>query len=317
MGRNVVQRLQDGGIEAKKGTQVTVPVGDIWAPPKGHPLYHPRFGDPVDPEMRDDILARGVEKPIKVRDDGVQDDGRRRLLLVDGGRRTCNALAAQTVSGQVLYVPIEFFTGDDAEVLLERIRANADPLKKADKPSILALTIRQYTALRPGAEPREIARELADVMPRGIGASEVEALARWNNLTAEARHRFDDGAPLGLLASVLDAPRAEQVATLDKLLAAGVRTAKGATRKANAEKAARDPWARRMSPRQLVDVAKHLEGRIHTIGTFKADVAMVAAVLRIASGRDVEAWLAALPRPLADAIREARAAKPARKGRAS
>lgn len=198
MGRNVVQRLQDGGIEAKKGTQVTVPVGDIWAPPKGHPLYHPRFGDPVDPEMRDDILARGVEKPIKVRDDGVQ----------------------------------------------------------------------------------------------------------------------DDGAPLGLLAAVLDAPRAEQVATLDKLLAAGVRTAKGATRKANAEKAARDPWARRMSPRQACEVGIAVSPSSDFATAARVDPDVLRSGIRIglylAANRDIDKILKTLPKPIADAIREARATKPAR-----
>jgi hypothetical protein len=316
MGRNVVQRLQDGGIAAKKATLVTVPAGDIFAPPKGHPLYHPRFGDPVDPDMRDDILRRGVEKPLLVRDEG-EHGGRRVLLLVDGGRRLRNTLAAQEQSGQTIYVPVEIFSGDDgdaedgggdAAVLRERLRRNADPLKRPDAPGILALTIRQYTALRPGADAREVARELAPVMPRGVGPAEVEALMRWQLLTADARKRFEGGAPIGLLAAVLDAPRAEQVATLDKLIAAGVKTAKGATRRARAERDARDPWARRMSPRRMVEVANAAR-RHDAVG------AAVAAGLLLAACKtrtEADEVLKGLPMSVADTIREARATKPAK-----
>lgn len=304
-GLNAADRLKTSGIDARKGTAITVAARDIWAPPKGHPLYHPRFGDPVDPEMRDDIAERGVEKPLKVRDDGIGEDGRRVLLLVDGGRRLCNTLAAEEMIGKAIYVPIVFFTGDDAAVLRERLRANSDPLKRPDAASILALTVRQYTALRPGAEPREIARELADVMPRGVGPAEVEALGRWNNLTAEARKRFDAGAPIGLLSAVLDAPRDAQVATLDRLIAAGVRTAKGATRKANAARDARDPWARRMSPRQLLAVADIVHKRVDTVLGRGIEVG-----LRLAAGKDIDDVLRGIPTTTAAAIREARAAKP-------
>jgi hypothetical protein len=313
MGLNAAARLRAGNIDAKKTDAISVPARAIFVPPKGHPLAHPRFADAVDPSMRDDILDRGVEKPIRVRDDGEK-DGTRVLLLVDGGRRLRNTLAAEEKAGTEIRVPIEFFTGDDAAVIRERLRANSDPLKKPDAPSILAKTVRQYMALRPGAEPKEIARELADVMPRGVGATEIDALGRWNNLTAEARALFDDGTfPLCILAAVLDAPRDEQVEKGHKLVAAGVRTVKGATRKANAEKDTRDPWARRMTPRQADRIAEVVMQVSDTKG--HAFTAYAAMKLVNAKGHEAADLLAKLPKPIADAIREARAAKPARESK--
>lgn len=309
MGRNAAERLKDGGIDAKKSGLIHVPVADIWAPPKGHPLYHPRFGDPVDRSMVDDIRERGVEKPIKVRDDGAPPGEKRKLLLVDGGRRTRNALVAQEELGQTLYVPIEFFNGTDADVLIERIRSNADPLKKPDKASVLALTIAQLLKLGPLDT-----RAVAAVMPKGIGPAEVEALARWGNLTKEARERFDDGAPIGLLAAVLDAPRDAQVATLDKLIAAGVKSTRGATRHTNGARDAKDPWARRMSPKAQVRMADTLTKRNTKLRGGEATLQQGIVIgLYLAANADVEQVLSEVPPSIADAIREARAAK---KGRA-
>lgn len=301
MGRNVAERLKDGGIDAKKGTQVHVPIADIFVPGKGHPLYHPRFGDPVDRAMVDDIKERGIEKPIKVRDDGEK-DGKRILLLVDGGRRTRNGLEAQRELGQVLYAPIEFFAGTDADVLLERIRANADPLKKPDKPSVLALTIQQMRALGPIDF-----RHVAAAMPKGVTAGDVEALTRWSNLTPKARERFDAGDfPLGLLAAVLDAPRDEQVEKGEKLLRDGIRTAKGATRARNKARDERDPWARRMSPKILARVAKHIDVENPIARDELQERAhWIAVGMRLAA--DPKSGIKAVPKPIADAIREARA----------
>lgn len=290
MGRNVVDRLKDGGVDAKKGTQVFTSVTDIWAPPVGHPLGHPRFVDPPEPEMWLDIAVRGVEKTVVVRDDGLDGDDKRRLLLVDGGRRTSNALWAcqmllkypfATTVGELaraagvdlpakmdaswpllklsegrLFVPVEFYTGSDADVLLERLRQNADPLKKADRPGVLAVTVVQLH--RAGCtDPRVI----ATVMPAGIGPAEVEALSRWDNLVPEAQARFEAGAPLGLLAAVLDAARENQVAKLDELIAAGVTSTKGATRHENKKRAERaadrgEVMARKLSPKRLASLAQ-------------------------------------------------------------
>lgn len=239
MGRNAVDRLRAGGLVAKKGALALVAIDDIWIPPAGHALAHPRADDPLDQDLVDDIVLKGeIEKSILVRDDGVS-DGRRRLTLVDGARRTVNGREAQrrlrealvlreTESNPTaaLFVQVEFFTGSDAALLLKRLERNGeDPLKKADRASVLAITVRQLLALHATVE------EIVPVMPRGIGKREVEALADWGNLEADAADAFDSGgAPLVLLRSVLDAPRGEHMATLDKLVSAGAKTAKGATR---------------------------------------------------------------------------------------
>lgn len=68
-------------------------------------------------------------------------------------------------------------------------------------------------------------------MPKGVGRREVEALLDWDNLVPEAKIRFDGGeTPLVFLRSVLDAPRDKQIETIDKLIAAKVKSAAGATR---------------------------------------------------------------------------------------
>lgn len=305
MGLNAAARLRLGGVEIKKGDALHAPIGDIWAPPKGHPLEHLRFRDPVNREMVEDIKAHGVREPITVREDPLP-GGKRRLLLVDGGNRTRDGLVAQEEMGAVLYVPIRLFTGTDAEVLLERVRANADPLKRPDTVSVLARTIAQMAKLG----PLDV-RAVAAAMPRGVGPAEVTALVRWPDLVPELRPRFDSGElPIGLLGAVLDSPRDEQVQRAEALKAQGIRSTRGATRKVNGERDKADPWARRMSPRQAVKVADALAGTI--IPThLKSDRVKYLAEgveqgIRIAAGQDVVGVLDLLPKPIADAIRKAR-----------
>lgn len=307
MGLNAAARLKQGGVEIKKGDALHAPIGDIWVPPKGHPLEHLRFRDPVNREMVEDIKEYGVREAITVREDPLP-GGKRRLLLVDGGNRTRDGLVAQEEMGAVLYVPIRLFTGTDAEVLLERVRANADPLKRPDTVSVLARTVAQMARLG----PLDV-RAVAGVMPRGIGPAEVQALGRWGNLLAELRPRFDSGElPIGLLAAVLDAPRDEQVQTAERLKAAGVKSTRGATRRVNEARDKVDPWARRMSPAVMSRVADKLAERSSRIGHY-GDGFRDCLRLLASKGADAATVAKHLPEPIADAIREARAAKGGRR----
>lgn len=358
MGRNVVERLKDGGVEAKKGTQVFAQITDVFVPTDG-PLDHPRFRDAVVPAMWLDIAVRGVEKPIVVRDDGLDANDKRKLLLVDGGRRTANALwawqalityrRANTVGELAeaagvalpagmdpswplmkldvgrLFVPIEFFHGTDTEVLLERLRRNADPLKKPDSPSVLARTIAQL-----GKTGCTDYRVIAAVVAPGIGPAELEALSRWDNLVPEARERFDAGAPLGLLAAVLDASRDRQVAKLDELIAAGITTTKGATRHENKKRAERaasrgEAPAKKRSPKTLDAVvrsiaypATEVEEATAKLETFGAEAVALHSVLygdaftagiRFARGERV----ARMPKPIAASVNRVLAGKKEKK----
>lgn len=297
------QRLRDKGIQANEvspSRMMLVPHTSLVIAPKGHPLYDPRSADPVREELATDMVAR-VEAGEHPNTDAIlvweQPDG---LLVGDGhGREKALRRAAEILGRSPLMCLVQFFDGDEKGFLLERARRNDHGrFAKLDKPSVLAFRVKQLTAV--GATEREI----ADHMPRGIGPAEVAALARWNSLAADARARFDDGAPIGLLAAVLEEERSDQVAALDKLLAAGIRTQRGATRKTNAERDARDPWARRMSPRQLLAVADIVHKRVDTVLGRGIEVG-----LRLAAGKDIDDVLRGIPTTTAAAIREARAAK--------
>lgn len=306
-------RLRAKGIDASEVSAsriIMVPHTALVVAPKGDPLHDPRSLDPVDEAMAADMAAR-VEagecpntRAILVRE---QPDG---MLVADGHGRTKALFRAAELlklkGGAHLMCLVEFFTGDDKALLLERAKRNDhDRFAKKDRASTLAFRVKQLTAI--GASDKEI----ADAMPKGIGVAEVEALARWGNLAADARKRFDDGAPIGLLAAVLEAPRAEQVARLDKLLAAGVKSGRGATRKTNAERDERDPWARRMSPRQTEATAARIIDRFpHEARTVTAYGVALGMRLANAKGQEGADLLTSLPKPIADAIREARAAKP-------
>jgi hypothetical protein len=311
-------RLRNKGIaacEVSASRVILVPHTSLVMAPKGDPLFDPRSLDPVREDLAQDMAAR-VQAGDTPNTDAIlvreQPDG---LLVVDGhGRGKALVRAAEIIglTGNAhLMCFVEFFTGDDKALLLERARRNDHGrFARADKPSTLAFRVRQLTAI--GATEREI----ADACPRGVGPAEVEALTRWNNLAADARQRFEDGAPIGLLAAVLEVPKGEQVARLEKLLAAGVRTGRAATKRANEERDGRDPWARRMSPKALDTMAGLLIDRFpletRTVSAFGVALGMR---LGAATGDDAEALLKKLPKPIADAIREARAAKPAKGAR--
>jgi hypothetical protein len=236
-GRSATQRMTDSKIDATAGSIVNVPVNDITFAPKGSALAHPREHYPINEALRDDIVKNGVQKPIKVRDDGNDSNGKRILTLVDGAQRTINGKAAQAIlvergllakAGNVLRVKVVFVTGSDAECLLERLRSNTDPLKVADSLSVLSATFIQLDLLGVSVS------EMVAVAPKGIGPREIDALLRFGNLLPEVQIRFDNGsAPVGLLSAVLDASRNEQGKKLDELLSAGVKTGKGATRAQN------------------------------------------------------------------------------------
>ena len=80
--------------------------------------------------------------------------------------------------------------------------------------------------------------EILAVMPRQVTRSILESMYRWPDLMPEAAAAFDGGAPLALLETVLDAPRAEQASRLAGLVEAGITTKTAVTRAANAAKKA-------------------------------------------------------------------------------
>lgn len=261
-GLNPIDRLKAQGLDVKKASRPDVAVGEIWFPPERHPLHHPRGDDPLDDRMVEDIVVWGVLEPILVRRDGPDPaTGKQRLLIVDGARRTKHAIRAEQVryergllpqkGVEHIYAQVEFFTGTDAELLLERVRRNNREHQKPDSPSVLARTFVQLERLGVGA------RDIVAVAPRGVGAAEVAALLRWGDALPEVRARFDSGdAPLALLTTVLDGPREEQSATLDRLLSGGASNGRQAVRVLRGE-SARGP-VRPKSKRPQVRMLKAL-----------------------------------------------------------
>ena len=313
------QRLRGKGIlanEVSPSRLMLVPHTDLKIAPKGHPLYDPRSADPVDEALAADFVQR-VNAGDCPNTDAIlvweKPDG---LLVGDGHQRT-NSLgrASELLGGRVLMVLVEFFDGDEKAFLLERARRNDHGrFAKNDKPSTLAFRVKQLSAV--GATEREI----ADACGRGIGPAEVAALARWGSVAAEARALFDDGTfPIGILAAVLEVPREEHIERGRKLLAAGVRSARGATRRTNTENASRDPWARRMSPRFCAALGEAVAPFITTNPGLREAPTVAAKHIRmgvalglklaVARGAEAEEVLSTLPLDLASAIREARAAK--------
>ncbi|MEK9646121.1 MAG: hypothetical protein VW547_11315 [Alphaproteobacteria bacterium] len=318
-GQNAEKRLRSGGIEATRvnpsHTQI-IPLSALWAAPEGHALHDPRsLGEP-DEDMAQDMAERVRQglppnrNPIPAREETQEDGESLRMLVVDGHRRKLALGRAQVIlrragvlgKDEEIRARVDLWKGTDAEVIAYRMRANDHGrYQRADSVTVLAFRVRQLLGL--GWKEKRI----AESCPRGVGLAEVQALGRFDDLEEPERARFDSGeAPIGILAAVLAAPRSQRMATIDKLIAGGVRTGKAATRRTNAEKASRDPWARRMSPRQLVDVANVARTTGALVGAACAAGLALAAVKTKA---EADAILKTLPTSLADAIRAARAAK--------
>lgn len=222
-----IDRAKKFGVQAVKSTGVSVPVDDIFVPGEGHPLAHPRRDDPLDEALVQSIVRGWKEgSVVTVREDGAPGD-KLQFTLIDGSQRINAGKEAQRRTGRIVMVEIAYFFGSDAEAILYRLEANGDPTKRPDCPSVLASTCKQAVSL----DASITVEVLLTKMPRGIGRGELEALLRWKNLVPELQPRFDSGElPIGLLGAVLDAPRDQQPEVAERLLGAGVRTSKGASR---------------------------------------------------------------------------------------
>ena len=314
MGRNAEQRHRDAGIEATRlsgSDALKVPHSALWMAPNGHVLYDPRSEEPPDPVLVESMLARIAEGyianklAIDVRIDELKDGGLRHVVI-DGHRRSVAIAEVVRVlreSGKLgkreeIKILIASWHGSDAEAIQYRLRANDPRLSKPDSTEVMAFRVMQLRGL--GLTVKQI----ADGCPKGVGVSEVEALVRFKDLEPALRSKV----PVGLLAAVLAAPREEQAAKLTELQANGVRTAKGATRRANGARDKADPWARRMTPKQVVAMASgllKLRAGLRSSGQVAVADALIAG-LYLAANEDVENVLSELPKPIADAIRVAR-----------
>lgn len=312
--------MRDKGIAANEispSRKILVPHTALWVAPEGHRLFDPRSLDPVNDEMTRDMVARvkAGEQPntdaLYVWETQVEIRGKWQDVLVvgDGHGRTgsLNAAAKLLGKGTILMVEVELHTGDEKSFLLERARRNDhDRFARKDSRSVLAFRVKQL--LSAGVT----AKEIAAVCPREIGPAEVDALDRWDALTLEAKARFEAGAPIALLPTIVELPSSRQIPELDRLEANGVRTKAGATRARNKARDERDPWARRMSPKQANKLADILAEEVGATKPEKDKAWLVAAGVWLATNRDPHGLLELLPEHIrihVQAFREARAAK--------
>lgn len=286
MGENAVARLKGEGTNIGKTDMPTVPVSDIYFPPQsGHPLsqvWHPRSvltgDDPGIARLVEEIVEAGeITKPGLVREDwirGTPVDGDGFTWKTDaiGPKRkvfTCIDCAGRKIAGMIaeerlhaegklhrngqpipLRIKIRIWAGSDKDLLIQRQREQQDPSKRPHLMSDLAVMTGQMLAAECTMS------DILSVMPRDVGKAEIEAMQRWGNLHPDAAKAFDDGAPIGLLSSVLDVPRDEQFAHLVSLWDKGLKTKKGATRAANVQRKARGETVpqRRMHPKTAAKI---------------------------------------------------------------
>jgi len=296
-------RLREKGIDANEVSPsrfMHVPHTALWVAPKGHALFDPRSLDPVDEAMAQDMADRVARGECPNTDALLVWEQGDRLIVGDGHGRSRALVRAAEILEKVLMPLVEFFVGDEKSFLLARARRNDHGrFARVDAPSVLAFRVKQLVAV--GADHREI----ADACPRGVGPAEVDALARWDDLVLECRRRFDAGeAPIGLLSVVLSVERAEQPAKLDALIAAGVKTSRGAKRAENVEREKNDePRPRRLRPAKLLEIATAITAApVTALLNGEADFARgFAAGCKLAAG----ARTGKLPKPIAAAVKAA------------
>jgi hypothetical protein len=255
---NATMKLKSQGIDAKQDAQVKVNVFDIVIPREGK-MKHPRADDAVDEELLTNergtgIMDKGeVEEAILVWRKGVV-GGKLLMELIAGSRRTNGLIEAVrrwkeagTFREGMQYIKVKFFVGDEKAAWKARLLENSDPDKKEDSPKVLAVSAIQMRQLGMSDD------EILSVMPRKVKTrADLEALLRWDDLTEEAAKEFDNGAPLALLGTVLDAPREKQAERVQTLVAAGAQTAQKAARVVNKEARANGHKPERpITPKQI------------------------------------------------------------------
>ena len=260
-GKNQVQTLKDvlGADVIGRTDAPTIALDDIWVHPKGHKLRHPRLDDPIDVDLRDDIVEKGVTDPLTLRLESHS--GKMRAALCDGACRRNAGLAAQAIMRKQgskhlddkgnLKVRTIWLKCDDGEFLLKRRAADKQPLKR---PHSVRVTCDEIVALSAcNVEPDRILEGLS----RDWSLSVVSSVAElWHTADAALRERLNvipgrapEGVPPGILPAVLKAAPEDRLRTLEDLLESGMTSPGGATRALKrmaleAEAAAEDDIAR-------------------------------------------------------------------------
>ena len=254
--KSIPEELRAQGLDAKANVEAKLDVHDIFIPGEGHPLDHPRRLDPLDADLLYDIAKRGVQEPAVLWREGIHGK-KMRVTLLDGCQRVNHHVEAcrrmkegipfavyvdgkPTGAEEVIpwkegrqYLPVIFHIGDIKSALLRRLGANSDPYKRPDSAAVLAAIVAQGKLLSCSDE------ELFAKMPREVDGPTYQGLCRYDDLSADAKRAFAEGAPIGLLAAIIDLPREEQGPSVAQFVAAGVKTKTGASRVRNREERAK------------------------------------------------------------------------------
>lgn len=290
-------RLRAGGLDVIRSPEgLRAAIGSLSFAPAGHLLQHPREHLATDPAMVDDIVENGVRETLVVFEEVTEEvlpggGYATKLWVINGSRRKNHAHKAEKIlhtrgvlaADEPLRVKIRLFEGTMVEALMEQLRDNADPMKVADSIGVLAVMICKLLKL--GVTEAAIVAKA----PKGVGPIEVAALAQWAKVVPEVQARFDSGeAPVGLLPAVVAEPPSKQMAMLDKLLGAGAKTSKGATRVLRKEKAKKNGGTgERLHPRRVEKVVAAIEERTVAEGSpafwFLAGIQFVEGKLDLAT----------------------------------
>ena len=194
--KSEADRLNVGGLTAKRASGTKVWVHDIGFAPEDHDLKHPRANDDPGDDLVQSIVKDGFWEiePLVVFE-VVGPDGKKALYAVDCSRRRNAGIKAEVIlneagklskTGGKLYAPIVIFEGTIEQALAARVSANSKPLKKPDSCSVLCEMFQSLA--RFGWTPVELAKEHGHITVEQVGA-----LLRFNTLPAATRFAFDEG----------------------------------------------------------------------------------------------------------------------------
>lgn len=223
-------------LDAKRGNLFLVPPEDLTiigldtADGPEHPLYDERVLLPLDEPLVRNIMCHGVIEPVIIRkngDDVVEViDGRQR---VRAARAACKRLEAE--GKEPVLVPVVRRVGRDAEHYGVMISANE--IRRDDTPLAKARKAGRYLAM--GRTEEDAAEQF------GVDIVTIKGWLRLLDLAPEVQEAVDLNKLSALAAKQFAGlPRAEQVAMLATMQAAGDPTAAQVKAAVKARKVARE-----------------------------------------------------------------------------
>lgn len=187
-----------------------------------HPLYDERVNYPVDPEspLYKDIASKGVEKPIEVRKNGEDDDGKPILQVVDGRQRVMilrHVNVHLPAGAMKRKLPVNFVTGQDRELVLRGLSSN---LLRVEE-TALSKAVKAQKARSLGCSMEEIAQacNLRTVKP-------IEELLLILNFMPEVQKAFNGELPAAAIKTFAKVPREKQLDALTKMRSSGAKTSR-------------------------------------------------------------------------------------------